>query len=194
MEHLHSCIDYINAHQDTITETEMRIVHSRLLELAGKVEKKLAKNTASMPALPESPTGERACDSDRCTYRCGAECGMLPEPAPLQDNWVQCDECDSWHKIQSLEDLPEQWFCEDAGKICRPSRAAEPFWPASRAKRVAKHYGAGRLSHYNALKYLAERKSLSVEELYKTSPYDYIGQNSHRIIGGKRVCLPKALF
>jgi len=170
-----------------MTEKEMRSTHSRLLELAEIIEKKLADGAASMPALPESPTEERACDSDRCTYRCGAECGILPEsstgqeeasaePAPLQDNWVQCNECDSWHKIESLEDLPDQWFCEDIGKICRPSRAAEAFWPASRAKRIAKHYGAGHLSHYNALKYLAERKDMSVEELYKISHQDYVGR------------------
>ncbi len=180
-----------------MTEKEMRSTHSRLLELAEIIEKKLADGAASMPALPESPTGERACDSDRCTYRCGAECGVLPEsgteqeeaaaePAPLEDNWVQCDECDSWHKIESLEDLPDQWFCEDIGKICRPSRAAELFWPASLAKRIAKQYGAGNLSHYNALKYLAERKDISVEELYKISSHDYVRYYNHRVIGGSR--------
>ena len=180
-----------------MTEKEMRSTHSRLLELAEIIEKKLADGAASMPALPESPTEERACDSDRCTYRCGAECGILPEsstgqeeasaePAPLQDNWVQCDDCDSWHKIESLEDLPDQWFCEDIGKICRPSRAAEAFWPASLAKRIAKQYGAGNLSHYNALKYLAERKDISVEELYKISPQDYVRYYNHRVIGGSR--------
>ena len=180
------CVRFISRHHYLLTEEHVAMLDEiwSLYEPSGL---DLAQEIPLPPSPPHERKQERACDSDRCTYRCGAECGILPEsstgqaeaaaePAPLQDNWVQCNECDSWHKIESLEDLPDQWFCEDIGKICRPSRAAEAFWPASRAKRIAKHYGAGRLSHYNALKYLAERKDISVEELYKISPQEYVGQ------------------
>ena len=97
----------------------------------------------------------------------------LPISLP-QDNWVQCDECDAWSKIESLEDVPEKWFCSDINKACKAPKESERFWPASRAKRVAKFYGARRLSHYEALSYLAARKGITIKGLCNMHPYDYV--------------------
>jgi hypothetical protein len=187
---------------ETATESELRLLHSALLTFTELLEKQMA--TVSLKQ-------ERACDSDRCTYSCGEECGSLPESSmvreeailnklgfvwekvgentlevtlpisPPQDNWVQCDECDAWHKIESLEDVPEKWFCSDIKKTCKAPKESERFWPATRAKRVAKFYGAGHLSHYNALSYLAERKGITIKGLCNMHPYDYVPHYSRRL-------------
>lgn len=97
-----------------------------------------------------------------------------------KDNWVQCDECDTWHRVETLEDLPEKWYCEDKGKSCRPPKEANLLWPASLAKRVIKYIMASngtpikKISHYEALKMLAERKDMTLSELFNTKPWDYL--------------------
>ena len=101
-----------------------------------------------------------------------------------KDNWVQCDECDTWHRVETLEDLPEKWFCEDKGKSCRPPKEAHLLWPASLAKRVIKYIMASngtqikKISHYEALKMLAERKDMTLSELFITKPWDYLPHKS----------------
>lgn len=187
---------------ETATESELRLLHSTLLTFTELVEEQIAEKAP--PKLSESPKRERTCDSDRCAYSCGEECGVLPESSmvreeailnklgfawekvgenslevtlpisPPQDNWVQCDECDTWRKIKSVEDLPEKWFCSDINMACKAPKESERFWPASRAKRVAKFYGAPRLSHYEALSYLAERKGIVIKGLCNMHPYDYV--------------------
>ena len=98
-----------------------------------------------------------------------------------QDNWVQCDKCDTWHKAETLEGLPEEFFCKNLGKACRAPKEAEKFWVASRATRVARYYMAWerqdytRINHYRALEFLAARKGITIAELCNMSPYDYMG-------------------
>ncbi len=102
------------------------------------------------------------------------------------DNWVQCDKCDTWHKAETLDDLPEEFFCEDLGKACRAPKEAEKFWVASRAKRLARYYKAwdGQsytgINHYTALEFLAARKGITIAELCNMSPYDYMGPSCNR--------------
>ena len=109
-----------------------------------------------------------------------------------KDNWVQCDCCDSWRKVDSLEDLPDKWFCSDIKKACRAPREAENHWPATRAKYAVrfcdtgygyytryehKTYEGNRVpSHMECLKILAERKKITLEELYRTRPENYFGK------------------
>jgi hypothetical protein len=100
-----------------------------------------------------------------------------PEVLEAEDNWVQCDTCNTWHKIESTEGLPEKWSCAAIGKACRAPKFAERFWPATRAKRFAKHYFLNhkRSSHMKCLQLLAARKNLTVEQLCATHPKDYVG-------------------
>jgi len=135
--------------------------------------------------------GSAACTEDLCLYERRASpptaivesqqenslqcdtCGVWE----VQDNWVQCDTCNTWHKIQSTEGLPEKWYCSAVGKACRAPKAAERFWPSSRARRFAKHYYPSHLrpSHMKCLQLLAARKGLTVEQLCATDPKDYVG-------------------
>jgi hypothetical protein len=102
------------------------------------------------------------------------------------DNWVQCDKCDTWHKVETLEGLREEFFCNNLGKACRAPKEAEKFWVASCAKRLARYYKAwdGQpytgINHYAALEFLAARKGITIAELCNISPYDYMGPSSKR--------------
>ena len=102
------------------------------------------------------------------------------------DTWVQCDKCDAWHKTETLDDLPEEFFCENLGKACRAPKEAEKFWVASLAKRLARYYKAwdGQsytgINHYTALEFLAARKGITIAELCNMSPYDYMGPSCNR--------------
>lgn len=106
------------------------------------------------------------------------------------DNWVQCDCCDSWRKVETSEGLPEKWYCSDIKKACRAPSEAENHWPARRAKEAVKfcyrgtaygcesnpYKGNRAPSHMESLKILAERKNITLEELYKTRPENYFGK------------------
>ena len=107
------------------------------------------------------------------------------------ENWVQCDTCDSWRKVDSLEGLPDKWFCSDIKKACRAPSEAENHWPAMRAKYAVKFFywgfsyeyglkykpyeGNRAPSHMECLQILADRKKITLEELYKTRPENYFG-------------------
>jgi hypothetical protein len=140
--------------------------------------------------------GSAACTEDLCLYeRRNAPTAIVDSQATVadtqenclqcdicgvwepQDNWVQCDTCSTWHKIKSTEGLPEKWYCSAIGKACRAPKAAERFWPSSRAKRFAKHYYPSHMrpSHMKCLQLLAARKSLTVEQLCATDPINYVG-------------------
>ena len=109
-----------------------------------------------------------------------------------KDNWVQCDCCDSWRKVASLENITNEWYCSDIKKACRAPREAENHWPATRAKYAVrfcdtgygyytryehKTYEGNRVpSHMECLKILAERKKITLEELYRTRPENYFGK------------------
>jgi len=98
----------------------------------------------------------------------------------VTDNWVQCDTCESWRKIESTEGLPEKWYCSNIEKLCRPPQEAENHWPATRAKRFAKHFlniKTRAPNHMKALSLLAEHKRITLKELYKMTPKEYIGPN-----------------
>ena len=98
----------------------------------------------------------------------------------VTDNWVQCDTCESWRKIESTEGLPEKWYCSNIGKLCRPPQEAENHWPATRAKRFATYFLKIKTrapNHMKALSLLAEHKRITLKELYKMTPKDYIGPN-----------------
>ncbi len=115
-----------------------------------------------------------------------------PSAAPAVDNWVQCDCCDSWRKVASLENMTNEWYCSDIKKACRAPREAENHWPATRAKYAVrfcdtgygyynryehKTYEGNRVpSHMKCLKILAERKNITLEELYRTRPENYFGK------------------
>ena len=100
-------------------------------------------------------------------------------PAPVEmDTQVQCDVCESWHTIDSAEGLPQNWNCGLISKTCRPPRRAERHWPASRAKRFVKYFDRSirrAPNHMKCLQILAERKSITLDELYKTCPEKYLG-------------------
>ena len=88
-----------------------------------------------------------------------------------QDNWVQCDTCYKWHKIETTQGLPDAWSCSAINKICH---SAERYWPAERAKRVVKHFRLSkRVNHIESIKLLAQRLRITPEELYKMSPTTY---------------------
>jgi hypothetical protein len=115
------------------------------------------------------------------------------------DNWVQCSVygCDQWHKLPTTIDpnsLSEKWVCADNtwspkkqcaaekpqpfvrdGPAPKAPNAAENFWPAARAKRFVKHfYSDLRPCHMEALAILARRRGLTLEQLYRMSPRDYL--------------------
>jgi hypothetical protein len=204
MANLESSLQYIAENQEKMTsaqvlryklsakattleraaESELRLLHSALLTFTELVEKHIAALSLEQECggLPESSMvrEEAILDKLGLPWKKVGE-NTLEVTVPMtqpQDNWVQCDECDSWHKIESLEDVPEKWFCSDINKACRAPKESERFWPATRAKRVAKYYGAGRLSHYEALSYLAERKGISIKGLCNMHPYDYVPHHS----------------
>lgn len=134
--------------------------------------------------------GERGCTDETCLYDVREACAKFeafdaeekpeaeekPAETPV-DNWVQCDTCDSWRKVDTTEGLPNKWECSRIGKACRPPREAENHWSAIRAKRFTKHYSdyTRAPSHMKCLQFLAKRKSITLEELYKTDPATYIG-------------------
>ena len=116
------------------------------------------------------------------------------------DNWVQCEVygCERWHKLPDTMDpksLPTKWVCANNtwksdnlqcaaekprpfvrdGKAPKAPRAAEDFWPAARAKRLVKHYYKDtKPCHMEALTMLARRKNLTMEELFRMKPHEYI--------------------
>ena len=123
-----------------------------------------------------------ACESYPMIHTClHEERNTLVTVEPvLTDNWVQCDTCESWHKIESTEGLPKKWHCSNIGKLCRPPQEAENHWPATRAKRFAKHFlniKTRAPNHMKALSLLAEHKRITLKELYKMTPKEYIGPN-----------------
>lgn len=147
--------------------------------------------------------GEKACTEDTCLYdmrnlpvdvKCDAcesypmihtclheERNTLVTVEPVQmDSWVQCDTCELWRKIESTEGLPEKWYCSNIGKLCRPPQEAENHWPATRAKRFVVHFlniKTRAPNHMKALSLLAEHKRITLKELYKMTPREYIGPN-----------------
>ena len=118
-----------------------------------------------------------------------------PAPAPVEekDNWVQCDTCDTWRKVASLEHMTNEWHCSDIKKACRAPSQAEDNWPATRAKNAVRfcywgsayrnlcerkpYEGKRAPSHMECLKILAERKKITLEQLYKTRPENYFGDH-----------------
>jgi hypothetical protein len=104
-------------------------------------------------------------------------------------NWVQCDTCDTWRKVPSLENMTNEWHCSHIKKACRAPSEAENHWPATRAKYAVKfcywgsayrhlcerkpYQGNRAPSHMECLKILAERQKITLEELYKTRPETY---------------------
>ena len=137
-----------------------------------------------MPPMPPSPLEDFQNFEDAETEACSTT-----EAPECVEDWVQCDCCDSWRKVDSLEGLPDKWYCSDIKKACRVPREAEQFWPAKRAKNAVKFcyrgygyepkpYKGNRMpSHMECLKILAERKKTTLEQLYKTSPITYFGNN-----------------
>ena len=123
-----------------------------------------------------------ACESYPMIHTClHEERNTLVTVEPVQmDSWVQCDTCELWRKIESTEGLPEKWYCSNIGKLCRPPQEAENHWPATRAKRFAKHFlniKTRAPNHMKALSLLAEHKRITLKELYKMTPKEYIGPN-----------------
>lgn len=136
-----------------------------------------------------------AADADADTEEDSSPSGASPAPLPVEekDNWVQCDCCDTWRKIETAKGLPDKWYCSDIKKACRVPREAENYWPARRAKKAVqfcyrtyaysygyepKPYKGNRVpSHMKCLKILAERKKIPLEQLYKTSPDAYFGND-----------------
>jgi hypothetical protein len=121
---------------------------------------------------------ENACREDACLYD-KRNTLVTVEPVAT-DNWVQCDTCESWHKIDNTDGLSEKWHCSNIDKLCRPPQEAENHWPATRAKRFAKHFlniKTRAPNHMKALSLLAEHKRITLKELYKMTPKEYIGPN-----------------
>ena len=114
------------------------------------------------------------------------------ETVETLDNWVQCDTCDTWRKVPSLENMTNEWHCSHIKKACRAPSEAENHWPATRAKYAVKFcdtgygyykrsehktYEGNRVpSHMECLKILAERQKITLEQLYKTRPENYFGK------------------
>lgn len=118
--------------------------------------------------------GSLACSEEACLYAQREKdrqmVTAIVEAAP-QDNWVQCDTCYSWRKIETTEGLPEKWSCSAINKICQ---IAERYWPAARTKRVVKYFGLSkRVNHMESIKLLAQRLRITPEHLYKMSPLTY---------------------
>jgi len=123
-----------------------------------------------------------ACESYPMIHTClYDQCNTFVTVKPVAtDNWVQCDTCESWHKIDTTDGLSEKWYCSNIGKLCRPPQEAENHWPATRAKRFAKHFlniKTRAPNHMKALSLLAEHKRITLKELYKMTPKEYIGPN-----------------
>jgi hypothetical protein len=136
-------------------------------------------------------------DADAETEEESSPSGASPAALPV-DNWVQCDCCDTWRKVASLENITNEWFCSDIKKACRAPSEAENHWPATRAKYAVrfcdtgygyykgyehKTYEGNRVpSHMECLKILAERKKITLEELYTTRPENYFGKEYDNFI------------
>lgn len=135
--------------------------------------------------MPEDATGEKVEQSFEQNT-------IETAPAPVEmdtqiqcticKTWhtqVQCGICKSWHTIDSAEGLPENWECALISKMCRPPKRAEDHWPASRAKRFIKYFDRDMRrapNHMKCLQLLAKRKSMTLDELYVTSPEKYLGE------------------
>ena len=152
--------------------TEDLCLYERREELREKMTEILDK--VAETAIVDSQATVMESQQENC-LQCDT-CGVWE----VQDNWVQCDTCNTWHKIKSTEGLPEKWYCSAIGKACRAPKSAERFWPATRAKRFAKHYYRDhkRPSHMKCLQLLAARKSLTVEQLCATDPIAYVGKQN----------------
>lgn len=134
------------------------------------------------PMPPSPPEDLEDAETEACSTTEAPEC---------VEDWVQCDCCDSWRKVDSLEGLPDKWYCSDIKKACRAPSEAENHWPARRAKYAVKFFywgfsyeyglkykpyeGNRAPSHMECLNILAERKKITLEELYKTRPENYFG-------------------
>ena len=92
---------------------------------------------------------------------------------PKEQNWVECVECKTWRKVDSCDTLPEEWICKNIKMPCRPPKEAHVYWPSYVTKTLAKQLGQPWLSHMDALKFLARRKFIRLEELYKMPPRIY---------------------
>ena len=92
---------------------------------------------------------------------------------PKEQNWVECVECKTWRKVDSCDALPEEWICKNIKMPCRPPKEAHLYWPSYVTKTLAKQLGQPWLSHMDALKFLARRKFIRLEELYKMPPRIY---------------------
>ena len=130
--------------------------------------------------------------TDTDTEEDSSPSSSAPSPVEEKDNWVQCDCCDTWRKVASLENMTNEWYCSDIKKACRAPSEAENHWPATRAKYAVrfcdtgygyynryehKTYEGNRVpSHMECLKILAERKKITLEELYRTRPENYFGK------------------
>jgi hypothetical protein len=123
------------------------------------------------------------------------------------DHWVQCGvyACERWHKVPHSKYLEIEaggfhfkWVCADntwdrdlpqcaadiphafkSGPAPKTPKAAEAYWPSARAKRVVKHfYPTLHPCHMEALIILARRRSLTLEQLCRMKPRDYIDNHS----------------
>jgi len=181
------CYAYSNATKLNFSQISLLldIIQFRVTESLSSVPKDLLQLMASHAKIASDALQAHA-DADADAHATSTATPLTQvESVPLtasepKDNWVQCDECQTWHRVETLEDLPEQWFCANKGKSCRPPKEAHALWPASLAKRVIKYIMAWngtpikKISHYAALKMLAERKNMTLYELFKIKPWDYL--------------------
>jgi len=190
---------------------EMEISNFFILEGEVKPDT-LLENSCTICGASFMDDGEKACNDYACLYNVrnpASECdtgfadadadteedsspSSAPSPVEEKDNWVQCDCCDSWRKVASLENMTNEWYCSDIKKACRAPSEAENHWPATRAKYAVrfcdtgygyykgyehKTYEGNRVpSHMECLKILSERKKITLEELYRTRPENYFGK------------------
>jgi len=185
---------------------EMEISNFFLLDEEVKPDT-LLENSCTICGSSFMDYGEKACNDYGCLYyvrnpASACDTGFAdadteeedsspsaPAPVEEQDNWVQCDTCDTWRKVASLKNMTNGWNCSDIKKACRAPKQAENNWPAARAKNAvrfcywgsayrceSKPYEGNRVpSHMECLKILAERKKITLEQLYKTRPEAYFG-------------------
>ena len=166
-------------------EGSLSSVTKEVLEQITSQAKKLSQALDHQPEAEAEQTMTETTPTTPTTTTPLTQVERLPlTTSEPKDNWVQCDECDTWQRVETLEDLPEKWYCEDKGKSCRPPKEAHLLWPASLAKRVIKYIMASngtpikKISHYEALKMLAERKDMTLSELFNTKPWDYLPHKS----------------
>ena len=181
---------YLICHSSAKTTSEQRMRLTCKMEEDARMEALMYLELPPSPILNAESVFENECPPLTNDILENDDVNLPPLESVETDDWIQCDTCEKWHKFEITGKLPNEWYCSDMGKMCRPPQKAENYWPAKRAKLLVKHFSDLKRApnHMKCLQFLAKRKGITLEQLYKTRPEDYVGDRDiyNRIMYGYR--------